>query len=393
MNTRRTVRSLQLTVAALTSGYGVMFALLAKMRDRYGVSETMLGLIIAAGFFASFAAQIALAPLADRGRGRLLLLGGLTANIAGLVLVAASSEAPGFLGGRALMGIGVGAAYPAIRRAVAVAEPDQVGRNLGGILSFDVIGFLTGPAIAAVLAGPLGIRWPYLIAAGFSVVFLFVVWSVPMGEPSPGIGAPRLSLGLLRQRWMLSACCYGAAFFVMIGVFDALWALRITDLGGHDLYVTLGIIVFAAPLVFLGQRGGALVERTGPYRTGAFGLLVGAVCICSYGLIPVPALLVCVGVVHAVNDALTASSVPVAITLTAPPAQLAGAQGLVGAVQTLAGGLAASGAGAVYDRFGPIGTYAAAGTVMALAVVAGWALAGEHRAVRGGRSVAAPAVG
>ncbi len=389
MTPRRTIRSLQLTAAALSSGYGVMFALLAKMRDSYGISETFLGFIVAAGFFAAFAAQILLAPLADRGYGRVLLLGGLFANIAGLVLVAASSAAPGFLTGRMLMGIGVGSCYPAIRRAIAIVEPDQIGRNLGGLLSFDVVGFLLGPAMAAVLSGPLGIRWPYLIAAMLSAVFVVVVRDVPMGASTHTEGAPKLALGLLRHRWMLSVCCYGAAFFVMIGTFDALWAVRIDDLNGGDLYVTLGIIVFAAPMVVLAPRGGAFVERRGPYRMGALGLTLGAVCVSMYGLVPIPVVLVLIGMVNATNDAFTASSVPVAITMTAPQQQLAGAQGLVGAVQTLVGGMAASGAGAVYDRFGPVATYGAASCVMLTLTGTGYALAGRHRNTRAG--VAVPA--
>lgn len=387
MTPRRTVRSLQLAAAALSSGYGVMFALLAKMRDAYGISETMLGLIVAVGFFASFAAQILLAPQADRGHARLLLVGGLASNVAGLAIVTAASSAPGFLIGRTVMGLGVGAAYPAIRRAVAVAEPDHLGRNLGGLLSFDVIGFLTGPAMAAVLAGPLGIRWPYAIAAAISASFLPIALRVPMGKPSADDDTPRLAIGLLRERWMQAACCYGVAFFVMIGVFDALWAVRIKDLGGHDLFVTLGIIVFAAPLVVLGQRGGAFVERRGPFRTGAAGLSIAAVCVCAYGLLPLPVLLISVGVVHAINDAYTAASVPVAITLTAPPEQLAGAQGLAGAMQTLVGGVAASGAGAVYDGVGPIGAYALASLVMMAAIGLGWLRAGPHRGVRSGAPV------
>ncbi len=377
---RRTIRSLQLTGAALSSGYGVMFAVLGKMRDTYGISETMLGLIVAVGFFASFVAQILLAPLADRGFARALLLGGLIANVTGLLIVATASATPAFAFGRSLMGLGIGAAYPAMRRSVAFADPDNVGKNLGGMLSFDVVGFLLGPAIAAVLVGHIGIRWPFVVAAALSAVFLPVTWRAPFGAPeATAADQPRLAVGLLRARWMQSASAYGVAFFIMIGIFDALWAVRIDDLNGSYFYVTLGIIVFAAPMVVLAERGGAWVERKGPFRIGGLGLCVGALCLSMYGLIPVPWILVLVGLVHATNDGMSASSIPVAVSLAAPPEQLAGAQGLVGALQTLSGGVAALSAGAVYDRFGPITTYVGGSACMCALIAFGWVRAGDLR--------------
>lgn len=360
-----------------------MFAVLAKIRDTYGISETMLGVIVGAGFFASFVAQIVLAPMADRGHARLLLLGGLAANIGGLLIVANASTSFGFVGGRTLMGLGIGAAYPALRRSVAVVDPNNVGKNLGGMLSADVVGFLMGPAIAALLVSHIGIRWPFVVAAALSAVFLPVTWSTPFGAPdSDAHEQPRLALGLLRLPWMQSASAYGVAFFIMIGIFDALWAVRIDDLNGRYLYVTLGIIVFAAPMVVLAERGGVWVEKRGPFRIGGLGLCVGAVCLSLYGLIPVPWMLILVGTVHATNDAFSASSVPVAVSLTAPPAQLAAAQGLVGAVQTLTGGIAAMSAGAVYDRFGPVVTYVGGSGVMLIVIAFGWLRAGELRGLR-----------
>ena len=379
----RAERSLQLTAAALSSGYGVMFAVLAKIRDAYGISETMLGVIVGVGFFTSFAAQIVLAPMADRGNARVLLLGGLCTNVVGLLLVATASTAPVFIAGRALMGLGIGAAYPAMRQSIAFADPNNVGKNLGGLLSFDVVGFLMGPAIAAILVNHVGIRWPFVIAALLSAIFLPITWGTPFGQPDPSSrDQPRLAIGLLRHRWMQSACAYGLAFFVMIGIFDALWAVRIDDLHGAYIYVTLGIIIFAAPMVLLAQRGGAWVERTGPFRTGALGLCVGSVCLSLYGLLPVPWMLILVGVVHATNDGMTAASIPVGVSLAAPPEQLAGAQGLVGAAQTLSGGFAAMSAGAIYDRFGPVATYIGGATAMLLLTVFGWTRAGSLRSLR-----------
>ncbi len=385
--TRRSIRRLQLTAAALSAGYGVMFAVMAKIRDTYGISETLLGLIVGVGFFASFAAQILLAPLADRGYARLLLLGGLLTNFFGLMLVSQASSPAPFLIGRTVMGLGVGAAYPALRRSITIIDPENVGRNLGGLNSFDVTGFLLGPAIAALLVGSVGIRWPFAIAAALSLVMLPLTWSAPFGEATgertrlqaSQHGTPRLAIGLLRHDWMQACVLYGVAFFTMIGIFDALWAVRIKDIGGRDWFVTVGIIIFASPMVILGQKGGAFVGRTGPFKTGALGLLAGACLLSLYGLIPIPLLLLGVGVIHATNDGMTAASVPVAVSMCAPTEQQAGAQGLVGAAQTLVGGCSAFAAGWAYEHIGPVATYVGGTIFMVTCVVFGWSLAGEHR--------------
>ena len=391
---------LKLVAATLSSGYGLMFALTAKLRDAYGLSSSMIGWIVGVGFFTSFAAQILVAPMADRGHARALLVGGIAANVAGIAMMGASSSAVGLLSGRALMGLGIGSAYPAIRRAIALADPENVGKNQGGLLSYDVAGFLCGPAIAAMLVGPLGLRWPfYGIAAvvGASIPFIAQLHldernadgseaSAVVRGPST---VPRFALGLLRFRWMQSACCYGIAFFIMIGVFDSLWALRIKDMHASYFYTTLGIIIFALPLVVLGERGGVFIERRGPFITGAAGLLLGAVFVTLYGTIAIPQLLILIGVFHAINDSYTASSAPVAVTLTAPADQLAGAQGLLGGMQTLTGGAAAVAAASAYESFGPVRAYVGASIIMLGFIALGWSRSAGFRHVRKHETVTA----
>lgn len=77
-----------LVVGLLASGYGVLFALLDDLRDDYGISETKLGIIVGVGFVSAFAAQVTLGPLADRGKARPLVIGGLLLNIAAMVVMA-----------------------------------------------------------------------------------------------------------------------------------------------------------------------------------------------------------------------------------------------------------------------------------------------------------------
>ena len=97
-----------LVTALLASGYGVMFTVLDDFRDEYGIAAHWLGAIVGVGFLSSFVAQIFLAPVADRGHARRLVLGGLAMNVAGLLLMAMGTTLPVLLLGRLISGIGVG---------------------------------------------------------------------------------------------------------------------------------------------------------------------------------------------------------------------------------------------------------------------------------------------
>ena len=77
-----------LVLALLAMGYGALFSMLDDIRDEYGIGESALGAVIGIGFFAGFLSQILIAPLADRGHARQLVLGGMVLDIAGLLLMA-----------------------------------------------------------------------------------------------------------------------------------------------------------------------------------------------------------------------------------------------------------------------------------------------------------------
>ena len=65
----RSIIALFMLSATLTAGYGVLFTLVGDYRDEYGISETMVGLIIGLGFIVSFVAQTVLGPLGGIMRG------------------------------------------------------------------------------------------------------------------------------------------------------------------------------------------------------------------------------------------------------------------------------------------------------------------------------------
>jgi MFS family permease len=385
---RTPVLTYGLMTAVLASGYGVMFTVLDDFRDEYGIEEYWLGAVVGVGFLASFVSQIVLAPIADRGHARRLVLWGLALNVVGLLGMAFGEAVSVLIASRFVMGIGAGMATPAVRRIVINLDPRNLGNNLGLLLAADVAGFAAGPAVSAILVPPFGIPAPFLVIAAATLAAVPIVLRthvVEAREPTQH----RFAFDLLRSRSMVAGVMLGAALFMMIGTFDALWAIVLDDLGSADWIANLGITFFALPLIFLGSYGGRLAQRVGPFRLGPLGLIVGAGFMFAYGLIPTGAAMLAVSMVHSLSDGLTVSSAAVGVGMVAPAARQASAQGMLGAAETLVGGITAVLAGVLYSWGGRSLAFTTCSVVMIALSAGAWILAGpETRARRGGAGAA-----
>lgn len=355
------------------AGYGVMFTVLDDFRDEYGIGEAWLGAIVALGFFASFFAQVLLAPLADRGHARKMVYIGMALDVIGLLAMAFGRTVEVLLIARLVSGLGAGLALPAIRRIVVIADRENIGTNLGRMLAFDVVGFASGPAISAVLVGPFGIAAPFIVISVATVACVPIVSQVEVtesGDEGPTTER-RFAFDLLRIRPFVGAICFGAAVFIMIGTFDALWVLVLDDLRTADWIANVGITFFAIPMVFLAARGGRLAQRVGPFRVATVGLSVAALFMFLYGQMPSGGAMLAVAMCHAFSDGLTVSSPGIAVGMAVSEERQAGAQGMLGGVQTLMGGVAALVGGWLYQNHGRTTAYTVCAVTMVVLVVVG----------------------
>lgn len=369
-------------LAFLGAGYGVLFTMLDDFRDEYGISESALGAVIGIGFFAGFLSQLTIAPLADRGHARQLVIVGALLNVVGLTLMAISTSVLPLLAGRFVMGVGVGMAVPAVRRIVILAEPENLGHNLGRLLAAEVGGFAAGPAVSALLADPFGIPTPFIVIAAATVAALPLVARTSVAEAVEPV-RQRLAVDLLRIRPFAGAVALGCAVWLMIGAFDALWAIVLDDLDTDVWIANLGITLFALPLIVLAAVGGRLAQRVGPFRVGTVGLLGGALFMALYGVMPSGGAMFAVAMVHAMNDGLTIASTGVAAGMVVPPERQAGGQGVLGAFSTLTAGVTALVTGVLYEHAGRAVAYGVAAALMVALVVIGIALAGPAWRLRG----------
>ena len=360
-----------------------MFTMLDDFRNNFGIAESALGFIVGVGFFTSFLGQVSIAPLADRGRARRLIILGLSLEVIGCIGMAFGETFLILLVSRIIMGFGAGAALPALRRVIIVADPENFGRNLGRILSFEVAGFAAGPVFSVVLTAPFGIPGPFIFLAAIISLFVLVISRIAVPEASKeNQPTERFAIDLLKNRAIASGILIGVSLFFMIGVFDSLWVLMMDDLEAAQWMANVGVSVFVLPLILLGPFGGKFVQRVGPYRAGGLGMILGALFMAGYGLMPTPALMMVVFFFHSTNDGFFVTGAGVAVGTSAPLERQAGAQGLLGGMETLAGGVAASFAGVAYDHLGRTTTFIGTGAIMLTLIVAARILAGDNWHVR-----------
>ncbi len=336
----------------MSLGYGSIYTLLADLRDRYGFTEAQLGYIVAAGFLAGFVTQLSLARLADRGYAPMLVRGGILLAMGAMIGSALATEFWAFLVARLLLGLGSGAVGPAMRRIVITREPDAVGANLGRLAAFDVAGFMLGPLVAAVVAQAFGIRAPFLFLAVVFVGVLVVASRLDLNAGVASEHSGRALRTLLVRPAIQATLAASVAFYLTVGMFEAIWAVLLRDHGAETWLIGLTLSLFTLPMIFLAPIGGRAAQSRGPLRVVGISLSVAAVCTFSYGVLPSLWMLLGVSLIHAVADSFTMPSNQVAAALGSPPEHLSAAQGLLGATGLAAAGLTGLAAGFVYEEVG-----------------------------------------
>jgi DHA1 family multidrug resistance protein-like MFS transporter len=336
--------------AAMSLGYGSVIALLGEIRDRFHFTDSEVGLIAFAGFTMGFVAQVGLARLADRGHAALMVRGGIALATVGVAWTVVADELWQWVGARLLLGLGSGAVGPAVRRIVIARDPEHVGVNLGKQASYDIGGFVLGPLLAAVLAEIFGLRAPFIVLTVlYVVVFAWAFrFELHAGQERR---TTRVLRGLLARPSMQAALAASVAFYLTIGMFEALWALLLEDLGAETFLVGLTLSLFTVPMVIFAPTGGATAQRRGPMRVVTVSILVAALCTLAYGFLPLWLVLL-VSIVHATADSFTMPGNQVAVALSTPPEQLAAGQGLLGATGLAVAGIAALVGSRIYDSGG-----------------------------------------
>ena len=353
---------------------GGIFALLGELRDELGFSETGLGVAVAMGFFSAFVAQIGLARFADRGHSQTMLRFGLISISASLVLMALATELWQFIAIRMLLGLGIGSLVPSVRRLVIVSDPDNVGANVGALGAFDIGGFLIGPLLAGVLAEFYGYRAPFVVLAVITAAFVPRIARLP-DDPGGVTEERRVVRALLALPGIraILMCTFG--WFAMIGVFEAVWAVMLTDRGAPTWLIGVTMSLIMLPMLFIAPLSGSWAQRFGPLRIVRAGVLFVTPLFFAYGFIDSLFLLTAVAVLQGFGDAIVFPGAQVGVAVAAPKDLAASAQGLQGATLQITAGTMALWSGFMYEQYGPKAVFATGAALMLIGVLGSFVVA------------------
>ena len=353
-----------------SAGLASIIVLLAELRSELGFSEAGLGLAIASGFGAAFVANLVMAPQADRGRAPLMLRGGLILAVSGMVLLAVGTELWHYVAGRAVFGFALGTAGPAARRTVIVADPENLGRNMGRLGAWDVGGFVAGPMIAAGLTAIGGFRFTFWMMA--CVIALLIPLSFRAQPDTAAKDEDGLGMkGLMRIRRLVGALFVVSAYFVFIGAFEAVWILEMDHRGADQTMLSIGITLAALPIPLFSPLGGSLAQKYGARRWAVGGLAVITLVTTFYGVVPGVAWMVALTMCTSVLEGFTFPSAPMLVAAAVPAERQAAAQGLMSAVEVATAAVAAALLALVYDAHGDLVAWAATAFTMAILLVIG----------------------
>jgi len=354
--TRPVSRLVHVGLFSIAASIGMVFALLAEIQDQNNLSSSSLGMIAAVSFFAGVASQIALAPLADRGHAKRLMLAAVLTAAVGVLGFALATSAWQFILARTLSGLAYGAYAPAARALVSASDPTNAGARLGALAGLETSGFIVGPGIAAVIVQTTDLDVPFLIMAVFLIALLPALSRARIPDLAGGSAHPSRGSGIvsiLRRRRALAAVILSAALILPAGMYEAIFARFMTDIGADTWFIGLSLSLYGIPFALTAPLAGRAADRLGPLRTIPISVVVIVPLTIIYGQLTRPGLVMGLAMIEAVANGAAIPAAQALMASVTNDGERATGQGLAAAAGQIAAGFAALVSAPLYAAHGP----------------------------------------
>lgn len=341
----------------------VIFAALGDLQDTYHFAASGLGLISGVGFLAGLLVQLFIAPYADRGHAKRLIIIGLILASAGSLLFSTGTTLLQFIVARAVVGSSFGFVFPAVRALAANLDADRSGERVGRVVSVELAGFVCGPLFGGALIDPIGLSATFLVFGAVALATVIIVAPRPFPKLIQSGDSQRLSIELLRRPRVVVAILVVMAIQLPMGIYDALWDRYLTDLGGSNVMVGLSFALYSVPFMLLSSTGGKIADRGQPQRIALWSMLVVAPFVFFYGFFDILWVVVGLNLFEGIAQAVAYPATVAAVANAAPTGRASAAQGLSGSAGLVGAMIMAFTMPSVYGRFGSTVTF---GTVFVL---------------------------
>ena len=231
------------TGQAVASNY-LCQPLLDTLRDQFGVTSAVAGLIVTVAQVGYAAGLILLLPLGDLFERRRLITTLAAITVAGLAAAAVAPSVGLFMVAAGVIGLASVMAQLLVPFAATLAPETDRGRVVGNVMSGLILGILLARTFSGLVSQVAGWRAVYVIAAVLMLVQTVVLYvRLPRFRQSAGLRYPRLLasvLALAREEPVLRRrALYGIFSFA---TFSILWTTLAFLLAGSHYGFSDGII-------------------------------------------------------------------------------------------------------------------------------------------------------
>ena len=259
-------------------GFGLIIPLLPFYAEYFQASPDVVGMVMATYSFAQFLAAPMWGRLSDRVGRRPVLLVSLAGAVVAYIGLGLVDSLWMLFAARALGGAMAGNIAAAFAYVADVTTPDNRARGMGLIGAAFGLGFIAGPAIGGILAGPDPInadyQTPAFAAAGLSIAALALAAARLKESLAPEMRARAL---VKRSRWLqfrnvlrrpkvglLIALSFLATFvFAGMETTFAMWSRRQFGWGPEQngyLFASVGFLAAAIQGGLVGRLAGTFGE-------------------------------------------------------------------------------------------------------------------------------------
>lgn len=376
----------------LAASIGMVFALLHELRDAHNLNDGTLGFIAGVSFFAAVASQLLIAPFADRGHARRVMMLSILGGAIAALTFAVATEPWQFVFARIAAGLAFGAYLPAAQAIVTAADPERAGRQLGQLAGIQTAGFIIGPGVGAGLVELWGLDAPFWCLGVGLVALVVPLANIDVEEvvdDEPPLGVLRTALEMVvtmakisRRRQALAAAVISAALVMPAGMYEAIWGIFMQDLGASTLFIGVSLVLYGLPFMVAAPFGGILADHRGPMQIAAIAMAIVIPLTVIYGHLTSPWLLMALAMFEGAANGFGMPAAQALMARSVKVGERATGQGLAAAAGQLGAGLAALIAPTFFSDYGPEWTFFwVAMTILVLGVL-GLAIGAEPTSKR-----------
>jgi MFS transporter, FSR family, fosmidomycin resistance protein len=249
--------------AAADIPFSAISALLPSIQARFGLTESLLALFVAALSFAASVTQPVFGALADRVGARLVGAGGVVASSALLALVGVAPSVWVLLGLLLTGGLASAAMHPAFTSVSRRHASSRGGLAVSLYSAGGTLGVAIGPvAVLAVMSTVGQAGTPWLMLPGV-ILGLVTYLLVPSDRPAERYRPPIIDRALLAGPVgaLTVAITLAGVPFIAFGAAVPLWLVSEHGIGREDPLIGWTLSAFALAAAAGAVAGGALVTR------------------------------------------------------------------------------------------------------------------------------------